>query len=108
MLIPIVITLVGNRLSLPTKIDNTVMVLVATVWIAVVSILLISNIRTISFKKFRFKIRKKSATLILVFTILIIATLIKEFWVTIFVLQSVYVISLPICGLIIKGDKVTD
>ncbi|MBL6826991.1 MAG: phosphatidylcholine/phosphatidylserine synthase [Opitutales bacterium] len=108
MLIPIVITLVGNRLSLPTKIDNTVMVLIATVWIAVVSILLISNIRTISFKKFRFKIRKKSATLILVFTILIITTLIKEFWVTIFVLQSVYVISLPICGLILKGDKVTD
>ena len=72
MLIPIVITLVGNRLSLPTKIDNTVMVLIATVWIAVVSILLISNIRTISFKKFRFKIRKKSATLILVFTILLL------------------------------------
>ena len=108
MLIPIVITLVGNRLGIPTKIDNTVMVLIATVWIAVVSILLISNIRTISFKKFRFKIRKKSATLILVFTILIITTLIKEFWVTIFVLQAVYVISLPICGLILKGEKVTD
>ena len=102
MLLPIVATLAGNRFELPTEIDDTLMVIFVTAWTSVVSILLISNISTISFKKFRFKIHKKSATLILVLTILIITTLLKEFWVTIFTLQALYILSLPIFGLILK------
>ena len=102
MLLPIVITFIGGRFETSFELEDNLLVVVATIWVAIVSILLISNFPTISFKKFRFKIHKKSATLILVSTILLITLLLKEFWITICVIQILYILSLPIFALVLR------
>lgn len=102
LLLPIVAKLLGERFAIEFITEDIFFVITITIWIVIISLLMISNIATISFKKFRFKIHKKGATLILISIMLLITTLLKEFWITIFAVQILYLITIPVFGIMRK------
>ena len=103
LLLPMVMKFASNRLVLNSGINDSYFIIFCTIWIVVVSILMISTIPTISFKKFRFKIYKKSATFILLFVMLLVAVLLKEFWITVLIIQCLYLISIPLYAILSKN-----
>jgi len=104
LLLPMVAKFVADRFDFEPQLNDSYFVVACSLWIVLVSVLMISTISTISFKKLRFKIHKKRAMFILLFVMLLIAILLKEFWVTVLIIQSLYLLSIPLFS-IFAGAK---
>ena len=76
---------------------------IVSIWVMIVSSLMISNFPTISLKSIKYKISKRTAFFVLICIILLVAVIVREQWLSLAIIIMLYLISLPVFAFIRKG-----
>ena len=66
------------------------------IWVMVISVLMVSNLPTISLKNLKISIRRSRALILMIATILLVAIFIKEMWLFFSLFITIYFLSIPI------------
>lgn len=104
VLLPLAFSFICERLALDFEIlDYSYLLLL---WVTLISVLLVSQIPTFSFRNIRLSVSSRKALFVLIIVCLIVAIFIKEMWLSLFTMGILYLLTLPISFVMHQKDIV--
>lgn len=104
VLLPLAFSFICERLALDFEIlDYSYLLLL---WVTLISVLLVSQIPTFSFRNIRLSVSSRKALFVLIIVCLIVAIFIKEMWLSLFTMGILYLLTLPISFIMHQKDIV--
>jgi CDP-diacylglycerol--serine O-phosphatidyltransferase len=104
VLLPLAFSFICERMALDFEIlDYSYLLLL---WVTLISVLLVSQIPTFSFRNIRLSVSSGKALFVLIIVCLIVAIFIKEMWLSLFTMGILYLLTLPISFVMHQKDTV--
>jgi CDP-diacylglycerol--serine O-phosphatidyltransferase len=104
VLLPLAFSFICERMALDFEIlDYSYLLLL---WVTLISVLLVSQIPTFSFRNIRLSVSSGKALFVLIIVCLIVAIFIKEMWLSLFIMGILYLLTLPISFVMHQKDIV--
>lgn len=104
VLLPLTLSFICERLALDFEILDYPYLLL--LWVTLISVLLVSQIPTFSFRNIRLSVSSRKALFVLIAVCLFVAIFIKEMWLSLFTMGILYLLTLPISFVMHQKDIV--